>query len=537
VRRRRGAEVISALGRAVAMGAAASVLAACSSGSAGAPAQTHQVVPPTAAAGTVAAAGFDVAAENAKTGTESWHIGQVARAGEIEGFTTRTDILPGEQLRLAVSTRAPWYGINVYRAGWYGGQLMREVWRSGALQGHRLAPATLSAATYTVLTSWRPNEVIDTKGWPPGAYLLRLNASTGGQRYLPVTVRSTSARDAVVLVDAVTTWQAYNDWGGYSLYHGPAGGDDFNHRSRVVTFNRPYGGDGAGEFLGNELPAISFAERAGLPLAYATDVDLDLYPNLLDGARGLVSMGHDEYWSTKMRAQVSAARDRGVNVAFLGANAVFRHIRLEAGPVGDGSDRADRLEVNYKRQIGDPLNGRNNAEVTVDWREPPVPRPESTLTGTFYECNPVHADLVVTDPSSWLWSGIAPPGARVPGVVGSEYDRVNPGVPTPVGIEVLTHSPVTCRNTPSYSDSAYYTVPSGAGVFNAGTSLWVAALGGPGLPGVTTAEGSRLIQAVTARLLQAMAYGPMGRAHPAKSNLASLHAYSGDPIAAHAAGG
>src|SRR5450759_254958 len=201
-----------------------------------------------------------------------------------------------------------------------------------------------------------------------------------------------------------------------------------------------------GDLLANELPAISLAERTGLPLAYATDVALDLDPHLLDGARGLVSMAHDEYWSTKMRAAVTAARDRGVNVAFLGANAVFRHIRLEEGPVSDGADRADRQEVNYKRQFEDPYNGRDDAEVTVDWREPPVPRPESTLTGTFYECNPVHANLTVTDPSSWLWAGIARAGAIVPAAVGSEYDRVNPGVPTPAGIEVLTHSPVTCRH-------------------------------------------------------------------------------------------
>ncbi len=78
-------------------------------------------------------------------------------------------------------------------------------------------------------------------------------------------------------------------------------------------------------------------------------------------------------------------------------------------------------------------------------------------------------------------------------------------------------------------------MPSGAGVFNAGTSLWVAALGGPGLASVT--EGSRMIQAVTVGLLQAMADAPMGRVHTARSNLAALHAYRGDPIAAHAAGG
>jgi hypothetical protein len=535
--------MVSILGRAAGIGVAVSLLAGCSSGSVGSSARSQGALPSskTVATGAVAGlhaavAGLDVASENAKAGTGSWRITRLGRPSEIEGFATRTDIVPGEPLRLAVSTTAASYRVHVYRAGWYGGRLMREVWSSGVLPGHRQATATLSEATYTVLTSWRPNEVIDTKEWPPGAYLVRLDASTGGQRYVPVTMRSTNARDAVVLLDAVTTWQAYNAWGRYSLYHGPGGEADFSHRSRVVTFDRPYEGDGSGDFLPNELPAISLAERAGLPLAYATDVALDQDPHLLDRARGLVSMAHDEYWSTKMRTQVTVARDRGVNVAFLGANAVFRHIRFEAGPVGDGADRADRMEVNYKRRFGDPYNGRNDAEVTVDWREPPVPRPESTLTGTFYECNPVLADLIVTDPSSWLWVGIARVGTKVPGVIGNEYDRVNPGVPTPAGIEVLTHSPVTCRNTHSYSDSAYYTTPSGAGVFNSGTNLWVPALGGPGLPNVTTPKGSRIIQAVTLRLLQAMADGPMGRVHAARGNSAALHAYRGDPIAAHAAG-
>ena len=539
---------MSLLTRAGGIGLAACLLAGCSFGSSessvGAPGSTVRPVLPlatavatAAVAGSVTAiAGLDVVAENAKAGTRSWRITRLGGPQEIAGFASRTDILPGQPLRLAVSTSAASYRVHVYRAGWYGGLLMREVWASGSIPGLRQGPATVSAATFTVMTPWHPNEVISTDGWPPGAYLVRLDASSGGQRYLPFTMRSPDARNALVILDAVTTWQAYNAWGGYSLYHGPGGDGDFDHRPRVVTFDRPYDGDGSGDFPVSDLPAISFSERAGLPLAYATDVGLEQDPHLLDGARGLVSLTHDEYWSTRMRAEVTAARDRGVNVAFLGANAVFRHIRFEAGPGRDGSDRADRLEVNYKRQFGDPYNGVDNAEVTVDWREPPVPRPESTLTGTFYECNPVHADLIVTDPSSWLWVGIARAGASVPGLVGNEYDRVNPGVPTPAGIEVLTHSPVTCRNANSYSDSAYYTVPSGAGVFDSGTNLWVAALGGPGLPSPTTPAGTRMIQAVTLRLLQAMADGPMGLAHHARGNLAALHAYPGDPIAAHAAG-
>lgn len=302
----------------------------------------------------------------------------------------------------------------------------------------------------------------------------------------------------------------------------------------MASFDRPYDGDGAGDLLTSELPVIALAEREGLPVAYATDVTLDRDPGVLDGARGVVTMAHDEYWSTKMRDTVTTARDRGVNLAFLGANAVFRHIRFAAGPVSDGPDRANRREVSYKGQFGDPYNGRNNAELTVNWREPPIPRPESTLTGTFYECNPVEADLVVTNPGTWLWAGIALGGTRVPHVVGPEYDRVNPGVPTPAGIEVLTHSPVTCRNTQSFSDSAYYTVPSGAGVFSSGTMQWVAALCTRGLRCPTTRAGSRIIEAVTVRLLRAMADGRMGLAHPATSNLAAMHAYRGDPVAAAA---
>jgi hypothetical protein len=476
--------------------------------------------------------GLDVAAENAKPGSRDWRIRRLGGPHEIEGFATRTDLLPGQPLHLAVSTTASTYTVRAYRAGWYGGAQMRQVFVSAVLPGRRQGASELIAATYTVTTAWRPTTTIDTTGWPPGAYLLRLDASTGGQRFVPVTLRSEHAAGALVLMDAVTPWQAYNAWGDYSLYHGPGGESDFTHRSRVVSFDRPYDNDGQGDFVGNELPAISLAEKLHLPLAYATDVDLHADLHLLDGARGLISMGHDEYWSTAMRNAATAARDRGVNLAFLGANAVFRHIRLEDGPLRDGADRVNRMEVNYKRRYGDPANGKDDAEVTVDWREPPVSKPESSLTGTFYECNPVKADLVVTDPASWLWRGIAPAGTQVPGIIGSEYDRVNPGVPTPQGIEVLTHSPVQCRGIRSYSDSAYYSEPSGAGVFDAGTSLWVAALDQT-CPGcVTTPAGSALVAAVTTRLLTAMVVGPLGLSHPGVGNLDALHEYAGDPIAA-----
>jgi hypothetical protein len=288
-----------------------------------------------------------------------------------------------------------------------------------------------------------------------------------------------------------------------------------------VSFDRPYQAkdmQGAGDFLFFELPLVRFAEAAGLPLGYATDVDLHADPHLLDGARAVVTLGHDEYWSTAMRQHTTAARDQGVNVAFLGGNEIYRHIRFEPTATGP-----DRLEVNYKSFTDDPYHLTNPLEATPQWRSPPFPRPESVLLGNYYQCNPVHGDLVAADDTHWLLTGIVRNGQKLPGLVGNEYERVDLTVPTPRPIEVLFHSPVTCRGRADFADASYYTTPSGAAVFSAGTQYWICALD-PGCPqdgGDRTAHDA--VSAITLRLFRAYAEGPAGRAHPAVDNLAALH--------------
>ena len=98
----------------------------------------------------------------------------------------------------------------------------------------------------------------------------------------------------------------------------------------------------------------------------------------------------------------------------------------------------------------------------------------------FYECNPVSAPWVVYDPSSWIFAGTgAYRGERFAGMAGPEYDRLNPAVPFPRPMQVLAHSPLTCDGFSTFSDSVYYTVASGAGVFASGTMRWVCAMRGP----------------------------------------------------------
>jgi len=476
--------------------------------------------PPAARATARAPARRRAVAENSLPGDPHWEIRHLGAANAIMGYAGAASVLTGESFPLFVSTTSSGFRVRAFRLGWYGGDGARQVWQSGSLRGGRQNAPGLTASTNTVQTDWDPVAEVPTDDWPAGAYLLRLDADSGAQRYVPVTVRSASTAGKVALKGAVATWQAYNTWGGYDLYIGP--GQSYGNRSLAVSLDRPYDLNGADMFLTYERNVVTLAESLGLPLAYVTGMDIAADPDLLDGASALISPGHDEYWTPGERANVTAARDAGVNLAFLGANAMFRRIRLDAG---------GRLVICYKTSYTeDPMYGKDNALVTSDWREPPVPDPESSLIGTIYEGYPATAAYEVVAPDSWLFAGTAvAAGTRFANLVGIEYDRVNPAYPVPRPIQVLSHSPLVCLGASSFGDSAYYTHPSGAGVFNAGTMRWVEAIYGDrphGIGGRTPA----FVKQVTTNLLRAFADGPAAAKYPARDNLDAMHEYVGDPI-------
>ena len=113
-------------------------------------------------------------------------------------------------------------------------------------------------------------------------------------------------------------------------------------------------------------------------------------------------------------------------------------------------------------------------------------------------------------------------GAVLPGLVGDEYDRVQAHQPRPPGVELLLHSPVRCRGRPSFADATWYTAPSGAGVFDAGTGSWVCQLDRVCAEHRRSAVTARVVRVVTTNLLRAVAAGPAGERHPSRSNLARV---------------
>ncbi|MDK9497193.1 hypothetical protein QEZ40_001848 [Streptomyces katrae] len=460
-----------------------------------------------------AGGGLDVPAENSLPGDPGWRVVRPGAPHAVEGFASRSSVAPGEPFDLYVSTQSASYTVSAYRMGWYAGARARLVWRSALLPGARQTAAVVDGPTRMVRADWRPSTGVDTTGWPEGCYLLRLDTADGrAQRFVPLTVRSRTTAGRLVVVNSVATWQAYNRWGGADLYRGGTGKKD--SRSLAVSFDRPYAArNGAGQFSFFEAPLVALAERLGLPLAYATGVDVAREPGLLLGASGIVSLGHDEYWSPQQRRHVMRARDRGSNLAVLGANCCYRRVRFEPSSLGP-----DRTVVCFKEDYEADPGYRAGLPPTNDFRRAPLPQPESELHGMMYDGYPVDAPYVVAAPSHWLLTGTgARHGDAFAHLVGVEYDRVHPDFPAPGPIEVIARSPVVCKGRRATAESAYLTLPSGAGVFTAGTMRWVEALdaaggGGKGDHGMDGRTGA-FARTVTENLLRAFSRGPAGLAH------------------------
>jgi len=458
-----------------------------------------------------------VADENAKPGTGDWQITGVGEAGAIEGYASSVSATRGETITLYVSTRARSFHVEAYRMGWYGGTGGRLVWTSSDMPGKRQAAPTVTPGVNLVEGRWDPSLTVTIDpGWPPGCYLLKLVAPVEGvQQWIPLTVRDDASRSAFLMMNAVTEWQAYNEWGGYSLYFGRGrGGRSFQNRGRIVSFDRPYDQPGgAGDFIGLEFPLVQLMEERGFDVNYATSVDVHRHPELVLQHRALLSPGHDEYWSRPMRDGAEAARDHGVNLAFFGANAAYRQIRFEPSAIGP-----DRHQICYKAANEDPMRKMDPSLVTVNWRDAPVNRPENAMIGQQYKCNPVSNDMVIVAPDAWVFenTGVTM-NQRLPTVIGPECDSYTPGKQVPPNVQILAHSPVKCGG---FSDMTYYTAPSGAGVFASGSIWWLTKLKPPG----SGSPFNPIVSAITENVLRAFGTGPAGLTHPSEPNTKTVHA-------------
>lgn len=326
----------------------------------------------------------------------------------VEGYADQLSYREGDEVGLCVSTSAATFAVEIAREG-----AKREVvWSKGDVPGHeRSVPEDASSRG----CRWPVElKVKVPEAWKSGYYTVTLRAADGGGEFTQRNRRTAEGscffvvrsahpgRDSKILIQLSTnTYNAYNNWGNFSLYA-------YNGKGKVqgrrVSFDRPP----ASQFPNWELPFVQWAERAGYAIDYAVNSDLEFRPELLKSYRLVLSVGHDEYWSAPMRDHLETFIKDGGNVAFLSGNSVCWQVRSE-----DGGRALACWKQAYK---DDPVyKTEDHRLLTSLWSHHLVKRPENGLTGVGFLYGGYHrshdqfmhgpGSFTVHRPDHWLFAG------------------------------------------------------------------------------------------------------------------------------------
>lgn len=195
----------------------------------------------------------------------------------------------------------------------YGGRLLQSIGSLSGINQTVPTPDTLG----TVACNWSLSYTLNVPatGWTTGAYLAKLTNANGFQNYIYFVVRDDSSNADLLFKCSVNTYQAYNYFGGKSLYP-----DDSVNKvgARKVSFDRPLNNYASTFFTSWEMPLLRFIEKNGYNVSYCTDIDLHSNATLLASHKALLSTGHDEYWSGAMYDNALASRNAGKHLLSLG---------------------------------------------------------------------------------------------------------------------------------------------------------------------------------------------------------------------------
>ncbi|MGD9723647.1 MAG: DUF4082 domain-containing protein [Pirellulales bacterium] len=338
-----------------------------------------------------------IIAENALPGTSSevWDI-DGAGSANIQGFAAQFSVNHGERVDFKIDTDADDYRIDIYRMGWYDGDGARKITTiqpNASLANDQPNPVTdfntglVDAGNWRVSASWNvPQAAVS------GVYIAKLVREDGtfGESHIIFVVRDDEGHSDMLFQTSDTTWQAYNKWGGGSLYE-----NSFLSmgRSYEVSYNRPFDTRDnvpANFFFGAEYAMVRFLESNGYDVSYSSGIDTDRRGSELLEHQIFLSVGHDEYWSGQQRDNVEIARDAGVDLAFFSGNEVFWKTRWEDSIAGPTTPYTTL--VSYKSTHDNAMTDPSGIW-TGTWRDPRFSppadggRPENSLTGQLFTVN------------------------------------------------------------------------------------------------------------------------------------------------------
>ncbi|MCP4313622.1 MAG: hypothetical protein GY790_20405 [Bacteroidetes bacterium] len=456
--------------------------------------------------------------ENARPGTRDWMLTNTYidpdtwwRSPRIEGYCSEMSVRAGDTLKIMVSTNpVTEFSLEIFRTGYYGGDGGRSMKRFDSLQG-TTQPDPPVGNNLLRECQWEPSvEFVIPDDWVSGVYLGKLSTKTlrdvyqsrltankdGLQSYVIFIVRDDRPCELLFQCSDLS-WAAYNSWPDdrWSLYHNDKEVYNPNGRKKWSTdaaetgwasFDRPYANFcqdhlvdrpssvGSGEFLLWEFPLSYWMEKQGYDVSYISNLDVHVDP--LSGllrAKGFISVGHDEYWSMEMFDKVSAARDGGLNLAFLSGNSVWGVVPLLPSSTGQphriihrkglftGEFTAEQLKEPMIQQVIQSMG-----------KYPPGPSGAQLMGGLTAGIS--GGDWICRNHEHWLYEGTGlQESEEISDLIGWEYHGF-PAMDLP-GMEVLAYSPITHPNgnpLPPHV-ATMYNGAKGNVVFNAGT-IWFA---------------------------------------------------------------
>lgn len=293
---------------------------------------------------------------------------------EVWGYTDKLSYGPGEDVAFHVNTGGETFDIEIYRDG----PELELVHEARGVAGKR---SETPADAYTVGCGWPALYKWTVPGdLRSGFYLVVLSVMRGEERVEQETgfaVRAASPKAPIAFMLATSTWMSYNDWGGGSYYGKPGGlGGAFGSGEGEVGIvprlhiHRPWARgfmrlpNSAVRWTTPAIPvrpkgqAIRYAhfefclangyskwcmaagwatydrhfaiwaEQNGYEMDYITQHDLQADPDILNGYKCLVTVGHDEYYSWEMREAMDRWMEAGGHFARLGGNLQWQ-IRME----------------------------------------------------------------------------------------------------------------------------------------------------------------------------------------------------------------
>ncbi len=475
------------------------------------------IVPASAAAeaeDNCASAANPIVCENALPGDpeSKWQVNGIGDT-TIQGFATSMSVNAGETEQFKINTPASAYKIEILRLGYYGGDgahVVTSITPTAKLPQAQpacqkeVSTGLIDCGNWGVSAQWAvPSNAVS------GVYLALLTRSdTGGKSQIIFVVRNDASHSPILLQTSDATWEAYNAYGGNSLYtctvSCPPGEPKAYKGAYAVSYNRPFDGalstDGGASFLWYaEYQMMRWLEENGYNVSYTSDAAVDQNGALLKNHQIFMSSGHDEYWSAGQRANVEAAREAGVNLAFFSANELFWKTRW--GPSTAGTETPYRTLTTYKEtHFEGPVDPKDPPTWTGAWRDPRSPhadggKPENALSGQQFEVNSGSSEITV--PAQYgklrMWRNTAVAGlksgqtlilAPEADMLGYEWDEDVDNGFRPAGEFDL--SSTTVGELQAFTDYGtvlndevtathhltLYRAPSGALVFGAGTVQW-----------------------------------------------------------------